>query len=805
MLNKKQLPENFDWKAYLDLNPDIRKAGINTESMSKAHWLIYGYKENRQFTKQPISLKPKNFDPKAYRLLNPNLSHLDNNQLIQHYLSNKENIANESLGTYILPQNFDPRLYKLYNKDLANLSNTEATKHYIMHGVREARVYFCGISYETLVQDKHNPITNISTESVVLINHDISKTGAPIFLYDLYDFIIENNIFKNVYILEPFPNKVLSDKPNKLYHYNDTNIVKDILSSINPSLIYSNSINIYFLNFDQFQYWHNKTILHFHETYDAISPILQSITSDISHIPTYVVSEEIKNNYKEHSLFKHIGVFPPFINESKQKNILKLYKEQPPNLFSIDTSKITIGMCGSIGDRKNILLFLRLAETYPEYNFLWVGGQDLNKIKSMLDPNNHYSITENFYWVPDTSNPYAYFKYFDYFFLTSKEDPCPIVVLENLLLNNKIIVIKDNIKTKHKTNILENYIEIDSDTEEEIVSSFGQLVLDKIPNDTQNNSRYISNFYSKPALFEINRFNNQQRNTNFIISSMFLDKDILSTNSVDNQINLINQFILRHSESYNFIPIIILSSNYHDVYGDKIHKYLKKSILNIDKGFIFAKNNYGYDISGLIGGLKIIYEYFLSGTDERSYLVYLHNKTNVSWKNVLNNILYTNILEPYDYIVSKKFFVDYNKKQDINQKIFENYPNIFPMLENQDFKYIQGTIFITRLYYLRQLKDSYADMEKLYTNIDKDDKYWQEIMMNNSIFQKYYIEYQNDIFNSPIDWQSGYIVKKYGVKNFIELATKYGLKGIPDGQFEHALERYIGYLISLQSPHLLLV
>jgi hypothetical protein len=38
----------FDWRAYLELNPDLGKAGIRTQENAIRHWINYGKQENRQ-------------------------------------------------------------------------------------------------------------------------------------------------------------------------------------------------------------------------------------------------------------------------------------------------------------------------------------------------------------------------------------------------------------------------------------------------------------------------------------------------------------------------------------------------------------------------------------------------------------------------------------------------------------------------------------------------------------------------------------------------------------------------------------
>jgi hypothetical protein len=85
------------------------------------------------------------------------------------------------------------------------------------------------------------------------------------------------------------------------------------------------------------------------------------------------------------------------------------------------------------------------------------------------------------------------------------------------------------------------------------------------------------------------------------------------------------------------------------------------------------------------------------------------------------------------------------------------------------------------------------------TKIDTNDEYWISIMKNRELFDNYLSQYTNNIFNKDIDKNSFNIINNNMAKNYIELYDKYGLRGIPDCQIEHALERYIGYLITNNS------
>ena len=393
---------------------------------------------------------------------------------------------------------------------------------------------------------------------------------------------------------------------------------------------------------------------------------------------------------------------------------------------------------------------------------------------------------KNLYWIPNTKNPYKYFKKLDYFFLTSKSDPCPIVVLENLYLNNKIIVLKNNIHTKHSVKKLENYIEIDNlenDTDEDIIQKFKNLKLDNNKNITNKNKHYIEESYSKPIL------SNRSEENNFLICSVYVPN--LNLN-LDYLINLINQFNIRNKFSYKTIICLSFNKEFYSYAGDFTcapAKKLSKYLLNL-QNVIFRKNS-GYDIGGLLDGLKYVFDNFTIKEDSK--LAYLHNKSNLHWRDISNKIFYVDD-ETNDTIVSHKFSVICDSK-DLNMRILKNYPSIFNLNTNNNIEYIQGTVFRTNINFLTDLYRKYEEIIPNLTNLEKHDDYWVSIMKDRNLFEDYFSNYSNNIFNKPIDRESHSAVCRGLAKNYIELLEKHNLRGIPDCQFEHALERYIGYLI----------
>ncbi|MDJ0674195.1 MAG: class I SAM-dependent methyltransferase [Calothrix sp. MO_167.B42] len=55
MVIQKQLPEDFDSKVYLELNPDVAEAGMN----ARFHYLNYGIEEDRKYKEESFSKKEK--------------------------------------------------------------------------------------------------------------------------------------------------------------------------------------------------------------------------------------------------------------------------------------------------------------------------------------------------------------------------------------------------------------------------------------------------------------------------------------------------------------------------------------------------------------------------------------------------------------------------------------------------------------------------------------------------------------------------------------------------------------------------
>lgn len=672
-----------------------------------------------------------------------------------------------------LPEGFVVATYKMLNPDIAHLTDLGAIRHYIDHGQDESRPY----QLESNTQ-------NICGSSPLFINHDVSLTGAPLFLNEWVSYLKETNIFKEPIIVDPYPSRVFDKyKIQRLYHYNDLSRLKEILSSYAPPFIYSNSLSIIYYQINNLKGGLGKYLFHFHETLENTN---QELLRPLAREKIFVVSPRIKNQYEEAG-FKRVSLFPPFLKKATQERILKDSKKPCflKNKYRyVDRDRVIVGMSGSIVERKGFSLFYETARFNPALDFVWVGGERDWKSKAEQVYQRVFEELPNFFHVPFDSNPYKYFSIFDYFFLTSLNDPCPIVVLESLLLNKNVIVLRDNIYYDHSPAGLKNYFQVDNrgKTEEEIIKQVSVL-FQKKTSENYHSKHYIEQFFTVPKLLET-----KQAPAHYLILSYYLRPDAVA--EIDFYVNLLNYFNLIQSQSWKVIISIQVPEG-EDINQEQLFESFK-SVLNLKK--VFVQPNRGWDSQGLVTGLEHIFSTEEIGGHTR--LAYIHNKSNVSWRDELFKILHTvpKDLEACDTLVSKRFYVEC-PKDDLNRFILNKHP-LFADCAGESFNYIQGTCFLSKLEFLRPLFENRDIIRENLTDLRKVDEFWISMMRDDEIFERYYQFYKHNRHNAPMDLESQELVKEGLAQNYFELLHKYGKKGIPDCQFEHALERYIGYLIS---------
>ena len=513
---------NFNPTLYKELNPDLNNM---TDLEATFHYHNYGYKENRKYK---YNNKPEDFNVAIYKELNPDLNNITDLEATLHY-DNYGYTENRKYKYNNKPDSFNATIYKELNPDLKDMTDLEATLHYDNYGYKENRKwqdvhfnqeYFINkYNYKKYAnnpqklysfyckdirQQKNNYfskyvkniITSPSKRYIMLVNHDDTLYGANHYIYLLYSHLTE--IYKNynvkillcefLYKIELFE-KYSIPKDNVLEYYSDPTLLYMLYKKINPKIVYLNSCNYAITKVYKYIPKNNR-ILHSHETFEHYL-----LSKNI--MPNYVVGNLIADQY-----FKYYQKQPdiqlPFLVDLEK--CLKLSKDNIDPITNkygeMDINKITIGMCGQITQRKNYELFIEISKNNLNYNFVWIG-----------DFKNTFDNYVNIYHIKLINNPYKYFKQvIDYFMLFSKVDPCPYVILENILLESNIITFSKNIFYEHKHELLKNiYFSYDGEINlancQDAINKYVKCKKNNNNNDNNDNNgyKYIKQYFTKPT------------------------------------------------------------------------------------------------------------------------------------------------------------------------------------------------------------------------------------------------------------------------------------------------------------------
>lgn len=442
-------PKNFNCSDYRWLNSSTKDFD---DVECRVHYIIYGKTNNLKYS--IADEVPKDFDPKGYREYNPDIANQPDDWLKFHYAvwGRHEN----RVYHIDLPEDFDVDVYRGVNEDIATQTDGWLKVHYVQHGIREGRVckdpWFDKEFFikENNIRDYKGYASYLEDirllksaeaksfvealpqleDTILLVSHDNSIYGATHYLYLLFVYLRSIGIKSK--IVETAKNPLLDKKyglaeDDVIIYHNDPTLLYWTCIKTKPKKILFNSMNgtmariLRYLDRESF-------LIHSHE-------VKQHYVADV--FPDYVVSSRIAEQYENPPKIQ-----PPILPIETLRKIDAEFQKpcEVINKYGDSVgSRTTIGMCGSLTDRKNYKLFIELAKHFPFFDFLWVGG------------NHQLDVSfRNFYHVPDVELPYKYYRLMDYFLLTATEDPCPYVVLENLYLNNKVLTFKENIYTDHK-------------------------------------------------------------------------------------------------------------------------------------------------------------------------------------------------------------------------------------------------------------------------------------------------------------------------------------------------------------------
>ena len=307
------------------------------------------------------------------------------------------------------------------------------------------------------------------TKQILFISHDASRTGAPILLLNFLRWFKQNTdipfriILAKTGELEPYfkelaPTFVFNIKPQSGIYYRlkrylglietPTVRLKKWLENSKIGLIYSNTIvNSKIL--ESLSFVNSPVISHVHELEYVINLFGIDEFKKTKQLTTHFIAcaNIVKTNLVENYQIspQEITVIHEFIPISS--NQFNSYHQTPlENEINCPEQTFIVGASGTTDWRKGVDLFIQLAYIVRGkikdaiIKFVWVGGkcegleyfalqQDILKA----------GLQDYVYFIGSKPNPLDYFARFDIFVLTSREDPYPLVCLENALLGKPII------------------------------------------------------------------------------------------------------------------------------------------------------------------------------------------------------------------------------------------------------------------------------------------------------------------------------------------------------------------------------
>jgi glycosyltransferase involved in cell wall biosynthesis len=332
---------------------------------------------------------------------------------------------------------------------------------------------------------------------ILFISHDASRTGATILLLKLLTWLKTNTSYQfdllllNGGVLERdfkeicntfyyFPQKQLTLPIRKKvlskllrYKYNlQVDFKNSLLNNLKTKeydLIYGNTIVTTTVINELISFNINKPIvIHIHELYSWVKQYeadLHKLIKDKSNrVNIITVSELCYQNLVDRFNVdsNNISIINEYID---LKSILKFKEDCKARIFTVIGS-------GYVQYRKGYDLFILIAQNfkkkYPDIpiSFKWIGKFVENNQILIEEDINKLGLTGILEFVGEYENPFPEYNKSSVFLLTSREDPFPLVCLENAALGKPIICFDKGTGivdfVKNDAGVIAGYFDIES-------------------------------------------------------------------------------------------------------------------------------------------------------------------------------------------------------------------------------------------------------------------------------------------------------------------------------------------------------
>lgn len=346
---------------------------------------------------------------------------------------------------------------------------------------------------------KKNFNASQSREKILIVSHDLSHSGAPILAYNISKKMLENDIQVTLLVCNSSANQML-DRYNELNipviflddksknkarrHYvlvkaDDENIQEDYISSIISAAyqlgyrkVIANTVvsGVYAKQFKLFDF---LVITLIHETKVTIRLLNLEQNKDVAYysdfivFPDEIILKEFKDIYPDingKSIVRPQGVY---LNSAREILDITDFELEEYGLCSSD---IYIMGSGEANLRKGIDLFISAATILHQIDsslhFIWTGNFTNSDLKDwLLHQIDYAGMKDKIHIISFISNQKKYqtiLRNAKVFWLTSRSDTFPSVVLEAMNFNIPVIGFKNsggiNTMASHNRGILvENF------------------------------------------------------------------------------------------------------------------------------------------------------------------------------------------------------------------------------------------------------------------------------------------------------------------------------------------------------------
>ncbi|HWI91015.1 MAG TPA: glycosyltransferase family 4 protein [Flavisolibacter sp.] len=304
-------------------------------------------------------------------------------------------------------------------------------------------------------------------KKVMVIGHEASLSGAPVLLLNLFSLLVKKEVIDVQFVIRrggPLASEykklapVIVLKPPKYgeekslflhllnFFQNKIKLVSVLFNAFSCDYFFFNTVvNGKLMRW--FRFYKKPAVTYIHELEKVIDlylkqndALLPLTISDLLAYPSLKTRKILAEKYSvpDQKLVKLLYYFPFSRDQYDSPKAFKT-KQNFRQRFGIKETDFVVGAVGSVTERKGVDLFMEVCQKVvlidPSIKFVWIGSfeneeQELNVRNEIKEKQLDLNLI---FTGPLTYDVYN-FSPFDIFFLSSREDTYPLVVLEAAIM-----------------------------------------------------------------------------------------------------------------------------------------------------------------------------------------------------------------------------------------------------------------------------------------------------------------------------------------------------------------------------------